>query len=93
MNLLRNITAAQNRAPSFHESDASNKTNQIKYDCFFMHGTENIKKLFTQDLIRNKNPDQVFLDFILFLDLILLRLELSKEIFLSPEYLDFGFKF
>ena len=89
----RNITAAQKRARDFHKSDALAQTNQIKYDCFFMHGTENIKKLFSQDLIRNKNPDQVFLDFILFLDLILLRLELSKEIFLSPEYLDFGFKF
>ena len=46
----RNITAAQKRARDFHKSDALAQTNQIKYDCFFMHATENIKKLFSQDL-------------------------------------------
>ena len=40
----RNIVAAQKRAPDFHESDALAQTNQIKYGCFFMRGTKNIKK-------------------------------------------------
>ena len=48
--MLRNITDAQKRVRDFHKSDALAQTNQIKYDCFFMHGTENIKKLFSQDL-------------------------------------------
>ena len=46
----RNITAAQKRVRDFHKDDALAQTNQIKYDCFFLHGTENIKKLFSQDL-------------------------------------------
>ena len=46
----RNITDAQKRVRDFHKSDALAQTNQIKYDCFFMHATENIKKLFSQDL-------------------------------------------
>ena len=46
----RNITDAQKRVRDFHKSDALAQTNQIKYDCFFLHGTENIKKLFSQDL-------------------------------------------
>ena len=46
----RNITAAQKRARDFHKSDALAQTNQIKYDCFFLRGTENIKTLFSQDL-------------------------------------------
>ena len=35
----RNITTAQKRAQDFHESDALAQTYQIKYDCFFLHGT------------------------------------------------------
>ena len=46
----RNITAAQKRVRDFHKDDALAQTNQIKYGCFFLHGTENIKKLFSQDL-------------------------------------------
>ena len=46
----RNITNAQKRVQDFHKSDALAQTNQIKYDFFFMHGTENIKKLFSQNL-------------------------------------------
>ena len=46
----RNITDAQKHVRDFHKSDALAQTNQIKYGCFFMHGTENIKKLFSQDL-------------------------------------------
>ena len=46
----RNITDAQKCVRDFHKSDALAQTNQIKYDCFFLHGTENIKKLFSQDL-------------------------------------------
>ena len=58
--MSRNITAAQKHAQDFHKSDALAETNQIKYDCSFLHGTENIKKLFSQDLkIRNKNPRYV----------------------------------
>ena len=53
----RNITATRD----FHESDALAQTNQIKYDCFFMHGTENIKKLFSQDLkLETKNAGTFF---------------------------------
>ena len=46
----RNITAAQKRVRDFHKGDALAQTNQIKYDCFYLYGTENIKKLFSQDL-------------------------------------------
>ena len=57
----RNITAAQKRARDFHKSDALAQTNQIKYDSFFMHGTENIKKLFSQDLkLETKNAGTFF---------------------------------
>ena len=57
----RNITDAQKRVRDFHKSDALAQTNQIKYDCFFMHGTENIKKLFSQDLkLETKNAGTFF---------------------------------
>ena len=46
----RNITAAQKPAGDFHKSDALAQASQIKYGCSFLHGTENIKKLFSQDL-------------------------------------------
>ena len=46
----RNITAAQKGVRDFHKNDALAPINQVKYDCFFLHGTENIKKLFSQDL-------------------------------------------
>ena len=46
----RNITDAQKRVRDFYKSDALAQTNRIKYGCFFMHGTEKIKKLFSQDL-------------------------------------------
>ena len=46
----RNTTTAQKSAQDFHKSDTLAQTNQIKYDCFFQHDTENIKKLFSQDL-------------------------------------------
>ena len=59
--MSRNITTAQKRARDFHKSDALAQTNQIKYDCFFMHGTENIKKLFSQDLkLETKNAGTFF---------------------------------
>ena len=97
----RNTTDAQKRVWDFHKSDALAQTNQI-YDCFFMHGTENIKKLFSRDLkLETKNAGTFFLDFILFFNIAveklgkksnLVKLELSKEIFLSPEYPDFGSK-
>ena len=57
----RNITAAQKRARDFHKSDALAQTNEIKYNYFFMHGTENIKKLLSQDLkLETKNPSIFF---------------------------------
>ena len=42
----RNITAAQKRAQDFNKSGTLAQTNQIKYDCLLLHGTENIKKYF-----------------------------------------------
>ena len=66
----RNITDAQKCVQDFHKSDALAQTNQIKYDCFFMHGTENIKKtIFSRSKIRNKKRGHVFLDFILFFNI------------------------
>ena len=63
----RKISAAQTRARDFHKSDALPQTNQIKHDCFFLRGIENIKKnIFSRSKTRNKNPGHVFLDFILF---------------------------
>ena len=57
----RNITDAQKLVRDFHKSDALAQTNQIKYDCFFMHGTENVKKLFSQDLkLETKNAGTFF---------------------------------
>ena len=57
----RNIADAQKLVRDFHKSDALAQTNQIKYDCFFMHGTENIKKLFSQDLkLETKNAGTFF---------------------------------
>ena len=57
----RNITAAQKLVRDFHKSDALAQTNQIKYGCFFMQGTENIKKLFSQDLkLETKNASTLF---------------------------------
>ena len=58
----RNITDAQKRVRDSNKSDALAQTNQIKYDCFFMHGTENIKKLFSQDpKLETKNAVTLFL--------------------------------
>ena len=59
--MLRSITDAQKHVRDFHKSDALAQTNQIKYNYFFMHGTENIKKLFSQDLkLEIKNPSIFF---------------------------------
>ena len=57
----RNITDAQKCVQDFHKSEVLVQTNQIKYDCFFMHGTENIKKLFSQDpKLETKNVGTFF---------------------------------
>ena len=57
----RNITDAQKCLQDFHKSDVLVQTNQIEYDCFFRHGTENIKKLFSQDLkLETKNTGTFF---------------------------------
>ena len=45
--MSRNITAAQKRDLVSNKNNALAQTNQIKYDCFPLHGTENIKKLFS----------------------------------------------
>ena len=45
----RNKTTAQKGARDFHKNDALAQTNQIKYDWFFLHDTENKKKI-SQDL-------------------------------------------
>ena len=50
----RNITEAQKYVWDFHKSDALAQTYQIKCHCFFMHGTENIKKIISsRSKIRN----------------------------------------
>ena len=65
-----NITDAQKCVWDFHKSDALAQTNRIKYDCFFMDGTENIKKLLSQDLkLEAKNAIMFFLDLILFFNI------------------------
>ena len=57
----RNIADAQKRVRDFYKSYALAQTNQIKYDCFFIYGTENIKKLFSQDLkLETKNAGTFF---------------------------------
>ena len=57
----RSITDAQKSFRDFHKSDALAQTNQVKYDCFFMHGAGNIKKLFSQDLkLETKNAGTFF---------------------------------
>ena len=50
MHIPKNITAAQKHAQDFHKGDTLAQTSQIKYDCFFLHGTENTQKIITQDL-------------------------------------------
>ena len=64
--MLKNITAAQKQVWDFHKSDVLAQTNQVKYDCFFQHDTENKKVIYSRCKIRNKNPGQFFLDFIFF---------------------------
>ena len=57
----RNITDAQKSVQDFYKSDALAQTNQLRYDCFSMHDTENIKKLFSQDLtLETKNTGKFF---------------------------------
>ena len=56
-----NITDVQKRVRDFHKRDVLAQTNQIKYDCFFLHVTENMKKIFSQDLkLETKNPGRFF---------------------------------
>ena len=57
----RKITAAQNHAWNFLKSDTLAQTNQRKYDSFFLHSTESIKNLFSQDLkLETKIPGIFF---------------------------------
>ena len=66
----RNITAAQKSVRDFHKDDALAQTNQVKYDCFFFAWHRKHKKvIFSRSKIRNKNPGQVFSDFILFFNI------------------------
>ena len=67
--MSRNIIVAQKRARDFDKSDTLAQTNQINYDCCFLHGTENKKILFSRSKTRNKNPGHIFLDFILFFNI------------------------
>ena len=60
--MSRNITNVQKRVQDFHKSDALAQTNQIKYDCFFLHGTENII-FFSQDLKLEKKSRANFFRF------------------------------
>ena len=69
---------------------------------FFAWHRKHKGNIFSRSKIRNKNPMQVFLDFILFFNItveifgkkiIWSSLEPSKKIFLSTEYSDFGSKF
>ena len=39
----REITAAQKCAQDFYKRDVLAQINQIKYDCFYLHGTESTK--------------------------------------------------
>ena len=77
----RNITAAQKLVRDFHKSDALAQTNQIKYDCFFLHGTENIKKIFSQDLKLETKARARFSDFALFFKGALMQIQNSTCIF------------
>ena len=63
----RNITATQKSVRDFHKSDALDKTNQIKYDCFFFSAwhRKHKKVVFSRSKIGNKNPWLAFLDFLL----------------------------
>ena len=66
--MLRNIMAAQKRAWDFYKSDKLAETNQIKYDCFFPHDTENKKR--SQDLkVETKILGPFFFNFILFFNI------------------------
>ena len=58
--MLKNKTTVQRRGGDFHKSEALAQTNQIKYDCFFLQGTENKKNIFSRSKIRNKSPRHVF---------------------------------
>ena len=72
--MSRNIVAAQKRAQDFHKSDALDQTRQIKYGCFFLHGTEHTQKIiFSRSKNRNKNPRHVFLDFILLFNIAVVK--------------------
>ena len=42
----RNISAAQTAARDFHKNDTLSQTNQLKYDCFSLYGTQNVKNYF-----------------------------------------------
>ena len=61
--MLKNKTTVQRRGGDFHKSEALAQTNQIKYDCFSLQGTENKKHIFSRSKIRNKNPRHVFFRF------------------------------
>ena len=63
--MLRKITTAQKRTEDYHKSDVLAQTNDIVYDCFVLHGTENTKFIFLRSNSRDKNPGHVSLDFVL----------------------------
>ena len=67
------------RAQDFYKSDTLVPTNQTKYDCFFSQETQNTKKLFSEDIQAKKNRSEKNLK------KSLVKLEISTELFLSPE--------
>ena len=71
--MSRNIVAAQKRAQDFHKSDALDQTSQIKYGCFFYMAQKTQKIIFSRYKNRNKNPGHVFLDFILFFNIAVVK--------------------
>ena len=77
--MLRNKMATQKRAQDFDKSDTLVPTNQTKYDCFFSQETQNTKKLFSEDVQAKKNRSEKNLK------KSLVKLEISTELFLSPE--------
>ena len=57
-------TAAQKRVQEFYKNEALAQTNQINYDCFFLHAQKTQKIVFSKSKSGNKIFGHVFVDFI-----------------------------
>ena len=76
----RRITATKKRVQDFHKSGLLDQTYQIKYDYFVLHGTENTKTLFSEDLkVETRIPGMFF--YILFCSVISQWKNLGKKLF------------